>query len=69
MGGKVDMDIICACAVCRGNLRDGDALAENEVWKCGELQYIELAHTKCGIRDNAKRDREYGRDGWRWVTA
>jgi hypothetical protein len=44
-------DIVCSCSVCGGPIYDsqldGETVDENRVYKCGELQYIELSHAKC----------------------
>jgi len=44
-------DIVCNCSVCERPIYesqlDGETVDENRVYKCGELQYIELFHTKC----------------------
>ena len=39
--------LICACAVCRQDVLEGQDLVDNFVYKCGELHYIELAHKQC----------------------
>ncbi len=41
------MEELCLCAFCREILYAGDALADNYVYKLGELSYIELAHREC----------------------
>lgn len=38
---------VTLCAICSSELREGEALAENPVYKLGELNYIELAHVDC----------------------
>ena len=44
-------EIICACAVCGKDLLQSEAndglLSDNYIYKCGELQYIEVYHTAC----------------------
>jgi hypothetical protein len=44
-------DIVCGCSVCDGPIYesqlDGETVDENRVYKCGELQYIELFHATC----------------------
>ena len=44
-------EIICACAVCGKDLLQSEAndglLSDNYIYKCGELQYIEIYHTAC----------------------
>lgn len=38
---------VCACCVCRKDILEGQDIVDNEVYKCGELHYIELAHKNC----------------------
>jgi len=38
---------ICSCAKCHATMFEGDDLVQNFVYKCGDLQYIELAHRTC----------------------
>ena len=40
-------DLNCLCAFCREWLLKGQYIRSNEVHKCGELHYIELAHEHC----------------------
>jgi hypothetical protein len=40
-------DIGCYCSLCDDLLLAGESICDHEVWKCGELAYIELAHEKC----------------------
>lgn len=61
---------ICLCGVCREMLYDGDPLADHEVYKCGELEYIELAHVACAVKDNAEKSSDptsywFRRNYWR----
>lgn len=44
---------VCLCAVCRRMLFEGDVLADNRVYKLGELAYIELAHVACAQADDS----------------
>ena len=45
------IDQAYSCSVCDEPIYesqlDGETVDENRVYKCGELQYIELFHTKC----------------------
>mgnify|MGYP003134525319 CR=1 FL=1 len=43
----IEEKLICACAVCRQDVLEGQDLVDNFVYKCGELAYIELAHKEC----------------------
>lgn len=38
---------LCLCAVCDDWCVQGDALVDHFVFKCGELDEIELAHKAC----------------------
>ena len=53
------------CPLCRIPITDdmfGKGLvADNWVYKCGELHYIELAHLACAKEDNAANP-----DRWQW---
>ena len=44
-------EIVCNCAICEQPIHqhelDGETVSDNYVYKCGELQYIELFHTTC----------------------
>ena len=51
-----DGNYLCAC--CHEPLLPGQRAADHEVYKCGELNYIELAHQEC-----AEADADYD---WRW---
>ena len=46
------------CTFCRMEIPEGyfglGAVADHEVWKCGELHAIELAHNTCAL----------GKQGW-----
>lgn len=35
------------CSVCGEPITFGQMVVDREVWKCGELDYIELAHDAC----------------------
>lgn len=43
--------IACNCSICERPIYywqlDGETVDEYRKYKCGELQYIELFHTKC----------------------
>ena len=45
------MSIICHCAICDLPITNSDMefklVSDQHIYKCGELQYIELFHTKC----------------------
>lgn len=57
------MAIICACAVCRRDISDGEAMADNKVFDIeGDLDYIELSHRDCAIADNAANPAR----SWQW---
>jgi hypothetical protein len=49
-------DIVCSCSVCDEPIYesqlDGETVDENRVYKCGELQYIELFHATCAEEYN-----------------
>ena len=49
-------DIVCSCSVCDEPIYesqlDGETVDENRVYKCGELQYIELFHATCADEYN-----------------
>jgi len=49
MAKKNDANAIAMplCSVCRVQLTKNDKLAEQQVFKGGRLQYIELHHQKC----------------------
>lgn len=51
LGGESASSIIasriCTCAFCGEWLYQFDTIADNKVFKCGELSYIELAHATC----------------------
>jgi len=54
------MTVICGCAVCGGDIKEGDAMADHKVTDIeGNLDYIELAHLDCGKAENAARGRAY----------
>lgn len=47
------MGIRCYCAICNTLLQDDDQLADHHVRDAeGDLDYIELAHRECAIKDN-----------------
>lgn len=44
----MNTEIICACAICRKWLYEGDDLRQNVVFEfTGDVDYIELAHATC----------------------
>ena len=49
----VTATLVCACAVCRRDIFEGDKMGDHKVFKCGELSYIELAHHDCAVAENA----------------
>lgn len=55
----------CYCPICSqpitDDMFDGIQLMDHYVYKCGELSYIELAHTACGEEAN----RTSGSDYWK----
>ena len=56
------------CSVCRVQLTEEDKLAEQRVFKNGELQYIELHHQKCSTDcmycKHYEESVESPEDGW-----
>jgi len=50
---EADVEIHVTCSICEELLpTDGGDIADHFVYKCGELQYIELAHTACAKKWN-----------------
>lgn len=50
------------CCICGERLAHdlpSRELAQNEVYKCGELRYIELAHRDCAISDDSGIEWDY----------
>lgn len=36
------------CSCCGSVVKDGDMVLDREIWKCGELDCIEIFHASCG---------------------
>lgn len=53
---------ICSCSICGAMLYSNDNIADLDVYKLGELDYILLAHVDCAKQDDA----EFGRNIWRY---
>jgi hypothetical protein len=59
-----EQNMLCLCAVCRQGIHEDTPpaeVAENRVYKCGDLSYIELAHRECAVRHNLETGY-----GWEW---
>lgn len=50
------------CALCDEVLPEDSPTADHHVYKCGELDSIELAHVDCAAGDNADSPRRR----WQW---
>lgn len=44
---KAIKDFDTSCSICHEPLRKGQDIQDQEIHKCGEFQYFELAHAEC----------------------
>lgn len=53
------------CAICNASLAECEVgeVADNPIYKMGELDSIELAHTACAVADNIVSGREIWKMG------
>ena len=66
------MSIICNCAICDLPITNSDMefklVSDQHIYKCGELQYIELFHTKCEEQETSQLSDEIDEATSRWVS-
>jgi hypothetical protein len=50
-GTVAKKDFLTSCAICRLPLKKGELISDQEIHKCGEFQYFNLAHTECVCKE------------------